>query len=242
MTQREQHRAALLALPVAQWDAYLATHSDLPGPRANLELLAAVGDVADPAYLRACAASDDEYRAACGAAGLGRLAAEGDPAAPGELRRCASDESWRVREGVAMGLQRLGDAEPAALVRLVADWADGPPLVQRAAVAGVCEPRLLRAPATATAALDLLDRVTASLASLAADRRRAPDARTLRQGLGYCWSVAVAAAPAEGFPRLERWSREPDPDVRWVVRENLRKARLDRADPERTRRLRDALG
>ena len=242
MTQREHHRAALLTLPVEQWDAYLAEHSNLPGPRANLELLAAVGDVAEPAYLRACASSEDEYRAACGAAGLGRLAADGDADALAELRRCATDERWRVREGVAMGLQRLGDADPAALLRLVHAWADGPPLVQRAAVAGLCEPRLLRTPGTVTAALDLLDRVTSSLAALAPDRRRAPDARTLRQGLGYCWSVAVAASPDDGFPRLERWAQEPDADVRWVVRENLRKARLDRADPGRTRRLRELLG
>lgn len=242
MTQRDHHRAALLALPVEEWDAYLAEHSNLPGPRADLELLAAVGDVGEPAYLRACAASDDEYRAACGAAGLGRLAAEGDPGASTELRRCAADERWRVREGVAMGLQRLGDADPAALLRLVAGWSDGSPLVQRAAVAGLCEPRLLRTPEMVTAALDLLDQVTSSLAALAPDRRRAPDARTLRQGLGYCWSVAVAASPDDGFPRLERWAQEPDVDVRWVVRENLRKARLERADPERTRRLREALG
>jgi hypothetical protein len=34
-----------------------------------------------------------------------------------------------------------------------------------------------------------------------------------------------------GKPRLECWARSPDPDVRWVVRENLKKARLVRQDP-----------
>jgi hypothetical protein len=63
----------------------------------------------------------------------------------------------------------------------------------------------------------------------------------LRQGLGYCWSVAVAALPDEGFPRMERLASLDDPDVRWVVRENLKKARLARADPERTARLADVL-
>ncbi|MCY1247415.1 hypothetical protein D9M72_607440 [compost metagenome] len=53
----------------------------------------------------------------------------------------------------------------------------------------------------------------------------------LRQGLGYCWSVAIAASPAEGFRRLERWAASDDKDVRWIVRENLKKARLARADP-----------
>jgi hypothetical protein len=50
---------------------------------------------------------------------------------------------------------------------------------------------------------------------------------------------AVAALPGEGFARLERWAASDDPDVRWLVRENLRKSRLAMADPERLARLRD---
>ena len=52
--------------------------------------------------------------------------------------------------------------------------------------------------------------------------------RTLRQALGYCWSVAVAADPEHGLPRFLALSASPDPDVAWVVRENRRKARLAR--------------
>jgi hypothetical protein len=74
--------------------------------------------------------------------------------------------------------------------------------------------------------LDLLDKVTASLA--AEENRRSEGVRALRKALGYCWSVAVAALPDEGTPRLERWLASDDPDVRWVMRENLRKARLRR--------------
>ncbi len=32
------------------------------------------------------------------------------------------------------------------------------------------------------------------------------------------------------MPRLERWLAHPDPDVRWVMKENLRKQRLSRMD------------
>jgi hypothetical protein len=60
---------------------------------------------------------------------------------------------------------------------------------------------------------------------LATDRREEPF-RVLRQALGYCWSVAVAALPDEGMRRLERWVGSEDPDVRWIVRENLKKRRL----------------
>jgi hypothetical protein len=50
--------------------------------------------------------------------------------------------------------------------------------------------------------------------------------RTLRQALGYCWSVAVAAAPAAGLPRFQALEEYDDRDVAWIVRENRRKARL----------------
>jgi hypothetical protein len=98
---------------------------------------------------------------------------------------------------------------------------------------------------TAPAPPARLGEVTASLAGRAANPPGQPaDAglRVLRQALGYCWSVAVAALPADGFARLERWAAGDDPDVRWLVRENLRKSRMRRADPERWARLRDLAG
>ena len=237
MGVRQEHVAALHALAVERWEDYLGERSGLPGPRANLELLAAAGDVAPAATLLRWSAADDEYLACVGTAGIGRLVLEGRPALVADLRRRAEDGRWRVREGVALALQRIGDGDPGLLRAVTSDWAAGPPLVQRAAVAGLCEPRLLRAPGTADHALAVLDRVTASLAALVADRRRDPDVRVLRQGLGYCWSVAVAAAPGPGFDALERWAASPDRDVRWVLRENLRKARLLRADADRTAAL-----
>jgi hypothetical protein len=241
VTAVADHRAVLRGLPPEEWDIYLAANSGLPGPRANLELLHAVADEADPARIRRYAASPDEYEGACGAVGLGRLLAAGDDHVLLELMPLACDERWRVREGVAMALQRLGDAHMPALLAVAADWAGGGPLLQRAALAGVCEPRFLAAPEVAEAVLDLVDRVTASLIALASGERRRGDVRVLRQALGYCWSVAVAALPVDGFARLERWADLDDPDARWIVRENLKKARLSRADAPRTQQLRARL-
>jgi 3-methyladenine DNA glycosylase AlkC len=241
-TVREQHLAALTGLPASEWDDYLDAHSGLSGPRANLELLAAVGDIAPADYLHACAADADEYRAAVGAAGLGRLVVEGDLNEVGTLRALAADERWRVREGVAMALQRIGDADPGLLRRITDEWADQSPLVLRAAIAGVCEPRLLRTADAAAHAVRLVDHATRVLAALSAARRRDTDVRVLRQGLGYCWSVAVAADPGPGFAALERWADTPDDDVRWVLRQNLRKARLARADAAATERLARLVG
>ncbi len=203
-------------------DAYLVQHSNLPGPRANLELAAVASDVATAEEAARWAASDDEYLALCGAMATARL---GDDAL---LRRLANDGRWRVREGVAMGLQRHRAGDPDALVRLLDPWARGSDLERRAAVATLAEPPLLREPILARAALDVLDRVTADL-SASADRRN-DGFRVLRKALGYAWSVVVAAGAPEARARFEGLLASHDPDVRWVVRENLKKARLERLD------------
>jgi hypothetical protein len=128
-----------------------------------------------------------------------------------------------------MALQRLGDADLRRTVELVTDWAGNEdPLVQRAAVAGICEPRLLRTPEAASVAVAACERCTTSLAARPVQERRDPGVRTLRQGLGYCWSVAVAADPGAGLPRFLALESSSDPDVGWIVRENRRKARLAR--------------
>jgi hypothetical protein len=54
----------------------------------------------------------------------------------------------------------------------------------------------------------------------------------LRKGLGYCWSVAVAALPVEGKALMEKWLVKQDKDVQWIMRENLKKNRLIRMDAE----------
>jgi hypothetical protein len=77
--------------------------------------------------------------------------------------------------------------------------------------------------------LALLERVTAELPTL--DRRSA-GFKTLRQALGYAWSVAIVALPEEGRPLFEHLLASDDPDIRWVARENLRKKRLKRIDAD----------
>ncbi|MBA3873794.1 MAG: hypothetical protein H0X30_32070, partial [Anaerolineae bacterium] len=51
-----------------------------------------------------------------------------------------------------------------------------------------------------------------------------------RKGLAYCWSVAVAALPEQGKPLMEKWLASSDKDIRWLMRENLKKDRLKRMD------------
>ncbi len=127
-----------------------------------------------------------------------------------------------------MALQRWGDVDMDALLQEMETWCTGTPLEQRAAAAALCEPRLLREECHAVRVLQILDRITASIQGR--QERKSDEFKALRKGLGYCWSVAVAALPEKGKPAMERWFSSDDPDVRWIMRENLKKDRLVRMD------------
>ncbi len=224
VTDMSQWREDLDGLDPTQWPEYVEARSGLPGPRANLSLVGVAAERADPAAVEALLADGREYPAMCAAAAAGRRSS--DPSVEATARALADDERWRVREGVAIGLQLLGDTDPGAWRSIASRWVDDPsPLVQRAAVAAICEPRLLRTSETAAAAVDVCARATRHLAALPAEAARRADARTLRQALGYGWSVAVAADPGVGLGAFLALDTEL-PDVAWIVRENRRKKRL----------------
>lgn len=238
MSRVDEYRETLRSMP-QPWEPFLLAESRLPGPRANLELVHAVAEEGDLEQLLALlehgpeavpTGAREEFLPVCGAVGLGRCIAEGRRELMPRLRAAASDPRWRVREGVAMALQRIGDADFAWLLERLGEWATGNRLEQRAAVAGLCEPRLLSDDGRVRSVLDVLDPVTASIR--AAGDRKSGEFRVLRKALGYCWSVAIAASPALGRGRFDEWIGDPDPDIRWVVRENLRKNRLARMDAD----------
>jgi hypothetical protein len=235
MDKIEQYRAHLQQM--CDWESFLLAESRLPGPRSNLELAQAAADEGDAAQFNAWLALDAtaapantpaEFLPVCGALGLGRLLAEGDRSVLPRLRAAANDSRWRLREAAAMALQRWGETDMAALLEEMENWAGGSRYEQRAAVAALCEPPLLRDPAAADRTLSILDGIMATIPG-AADRRE-DDFLALRKGLGYCWSVAVVAAPARGRALLEKWAAIDDPDARWIVRENLSKNRLIKLD------------
>jgi hypothetical protein len=238
MSKRTDYVARLAE--VRDKSSFLRQHCGLPGPRGNLELVQAAADVGGEADFREwiargspgesqAACPTDEFLVACGVVGLGRLVAEGGADLVPELQLHAADRRWRVREGVAMALQRVGDADPQRFFTIVSGWMDERPYVLRAVVAAVAEPRLLRTADAAAQAVSIVDRVMTRY--VASNDRRSEESRTLRQALGYCWSVVIVSDPERGKTRLEYWATSPDPDARWIVRENLKKARLARLDP-----------
>jgi hypothetical protein len=246
MTKADEYRMELRTL--VDWDSYLLKESGLPGPRGNIELAQVVADEGDrQLFQRYIAYTADvapvnspyEFLAFCGVVGLGRLLSEGDTGLLKTLRGHASDPRWRIREGVAMALQRLGDVDMDRLITAMREWSQGAPLEQRAAAAALCEPRFLDQAKNARAVLAILDQITAGIEQVL--NRRGEDFLVLRKGLGYCWSVAVAALPAEGKALMERWLVRPDKDVRWIMKENLKKARLVRMDARWVKKWRDKI-
>ena len=222
MGRVEQYRAELRRL--TEWEAYLKKNSGLPGARANLELVEAVGEEADAERLWRLSASSDEFLALCGTAGLGHIAVSDPVPVISWLRELAADPRWRVREGVAIALQHLGRYSMPRLLAEMEKWSTEGPYLQRAAAAGLCEPSLLKEPEHVARVLKILDRMTKSLAATSA--RKTEGFRVLRQTLAYSWSVAAAALPDAGRPLLDKWLRSPDKDVAWVIQENLTKGRI----------------
>ena len=221
----ETYRAELRRLE--DWEPYLKKHSGLPGPRANLELVAAVVEEADPDLLWRLSASPDEFLALCGTAGLGRIALLEPDTVMAWLHELASDPRWRVREGVAIALQRIGRESMPALLGQMRVWARDEPFVKRAVVAGLCEPALLKNNQEIVSVLEMLDQITEAVSQTGPADRRNEGFVALRKALGYGWSVAAAAAPMNAVPYLEKWLRSDDKDVAWIMKSNLGKARME---------------
>ncbi len=233
-------------------ETYLRAESRLPGPRSNLELLAqfaaAVAAVVcrpDPPVARLEALLDGwaalplevapvndpgEFLPAAATLAYGYVAAArpawwGDEVA--KLHRAARSPRWRTREMVASALQRMAAADWDRTLAVVDHWVtDLHPLVVRAAAAAVAEPALLTGAIRGGQAVAVQAAAVAWLMAVPATRRRDPDVRVLRQALGYSLSVATAAAPDAGFALLGRLARSADPDLQWILRENVKKTRL----------------
>ena len=236
-TKTEAYREQLKR--IENWDSYLLEESGLPGPRGNIELARVVAEEGNETlFLRyltfdakdAPTNTPHEFLAFCGTLGLGRLLSEKNTTHLGTLHRLASDPRWRIREAVAMALQRYGKADMEALLEEMMVWSHGNPLEQRAAVAALCEPNLLVDEAHIREVLGLLDTITGGIQNMV--NRKSEAFKALRKGLGYCWSVAVAALPEVGKPMMEKWFHNQDNDTIWIMKQNLRKKRLARVDAD----------
>ncbi len=228
-------------------------HSGLPGPRANLELAAALADAAAGAaeaarpLLVAWAALGPEEAptgtraeflpfAAVQALGAVAAAPAGREAALALVHRAAADPRWRLRAAAAMAMQQLGRRDPALMRETLSAWLEGgSALVWRLALGALADPPLLDDPATVALAWEVAE---LALAGLRRGVVGSPEeARVLGQALAFAPSVFAAADPDRGFAHLARWAAAPEREVKKLVIANLRKARLARRFPDRCQDL-----
>jgi hypothetical protein len=233
MSKSEDYKQALRALN--DWVPFLKKNSGLPGPRGNLELAYAVAEAGNQKQFEHFLTFDakentpEVFVLFCGVVGLGKLAAR-QPELFNRLRGYASDTRWRIREAVPTGLQLTGDQDMDLLIREMKTWSKGNWYEKRAAAATLAEPRLLKQAKHAKPVLQILDKITVSMKT--DDESKDESYKVLRQGMGYCWSVAVAALPEAGKPLIEKWLDNPDKDIHWIVKENLKKNRLVKMDAD----------
>lgn len=267
---------------------HLLSRSNLPGPRANLELLNRFSDSVERECVthheelwdlclsfvslpkdKAFTGSSMEFIPMCGTVGFGALGlCDGAPLDPffeksmEMLKAIAGDPRWRVRESVAMALQKIIESSKAHAVRTLSGWIEpGNWLQMRAVAAGIAEPPLLSDPELGRHALELHREIVRHIVSFLEETHAATLSEVMRsepfkklvQALEYSVSVVVAARPEEGFPFLHELAeivatRRNDPDrakaalvVRKIVKGNLKKARLVRAYPNKVDELMRAL-
>ncbi len=217
---------------------FLQSESNLPGPRANIELAKAFARIADEhvtvqlcEYDADIAPTNDpkEFLCFCGILALGKFIARGKPQYFTDLKRFASDPRWRAREAVAMALQSIGRKDPLLLLSEMMLWARGSLYQKRAVAAALCDPVLLADRTIVEQTFIHLNKITREIPLV--QNKREEDFKVLRKALGYCWSVAISAEPKIGIPTFEKLMEINDKDVKWILKENLKKNRFKKLDP-----------
>ena len=227
---------------------YLREQSRLPGTRANLELVnslsnlltAIVPEQPDQVWMllhylvedekTVASNTPDEFVVLCGVVAFGACATvrtEWHTEVFEMMNLFACSKSWRVREGVAMALQRLLPVNPQDTIDFLIELATkGNCFQQRTSIAAIAEPPLLQDQTMIDAALAIQRIVLERLHELSTTNRKSEDVRALRQSLGYTLSVVTAVAPEKGFALMRECAGWNDPDINWILGENLKKKRL----------------
>ncbi|MEJ2005240.1 MAG: hypothetical protein P8X57_09820, partial [Cyclobacteriaceae bacterium] len=185
----------------------------------------------------------EEFLSFCGVLGLGRIGKIdpiNEPVVVADIKNAAQDERWRIREAAAMAIQDLIDARPKATLVILRSWVhEENYLLNRAVVAGIAEPRFMKEREHARIALELHKTI---LKQVSLDpSMHDPHLKVLVKGLSYTLSVVITGTEKEGFAFLEALLATEHPLVRKIVRENLKKKRLVRLNPDKVALLQQKL-
>jgi hypothetical protein len=232
---------------------FLVSKSSLPSPRGNLELASAFTEIVETYSPRdfknlwelclelteisadkAPTNNPKEFLTFCGTYAVGGIASVSQiffEKGLALLRELADDTRWRIREAVAMGIQKLLAKQSQETLKTLENWiTDNKWLAMRAVAAGIAEPPILKDSEIARRALELHKKIFARIRS--SNERKSDAFKTMRKGLGYTLSVVVYAVPKEGFALIQQLVGLQDADILWIIQQNLKKNRLTKNFPE----------
>jgi hypothetical protein len=210
-------------------EKFLVQNSNLPGPRANLELAFAFSEVfTDLDVLlewlkitpdQADVNNPKSFLAFCSAVCLGKIYIKTKNQNLIEiLKKLASDERWRMREAVVFAFQYIGEDNFEDLTVIFSKWIKvSDNFEKRAVLASLAHPKFLNKK-NAQFCFEISEIILTEM-----DLENNFD--VLKKGLSYSLSVYVAANPDFGFPFLKRWIGK-NKLIDKIIKENLKKNRL----------------
>lgn len=217
-------------------ERFIIENSNLPGPRANLELALALSEIYDNIEVLTKWTEIDEDQADvndpksflpfCSAVALGRLYTKTkDKKIVRILKKLASDDRWRIREAVAFGFQRIGEDNFSEIKKIFSEWIEeSNNREKRAILVSLAHPKILDRN-TSLFCFEILEDVFETM-------ERDDDFEILKKGLEFTISVYTAACPEYGFSFLEKWMGK-DKVIDDIIRSNLKKKRLLKTHPEK---------
>jgi hypothetical protein len=228
---------------------FLILNSNLPGPRSNLELLYMFSnyfkgktnidtklldflfELSEVSVESCIVDSRLEYLPCCSIVALGEqylyVNLQYRSKILEALKRSMNDSRWRVREGAAMCLQQIAEADFSALKNIIETFYENSNFLEkRAFVAGLAHPPILKVKDNAIFSLNLCEDILNEILKLSVQDIKTDSFKTLSKGLEYSISVFVQYAPEEGFDLMKKFALSGNKQIYTILISNLGKSRL----------------
>lgn len=227
---------------------YLTTNSNLPGPRGNLtlafkfaesfekkdisdELVNLLVDWVHISPEDAPTNNPREFLSFCGILCLGAyycFAPENTQVLIMEQFKISmNDIRWRVKEGAAMGLQKIAERDFGPIKNYFSQlYGNSNFAEKRAFIATLAHPPILTNKEIAKFSLKISDDILKEILTVDKVSRKSDEFKVLSKGLQYAISVFVADLPDKGFELLKKYAKIEDPEIKKIIKSNLGKARL----------------
>lgn len=234
---------------------YLLTNSNLPGPRANLsladvfakqfghskvnpKLVDLLFTFASFSAIEAPTNDSREFLPLCAIQALGviytHLKTKYQDAILTLLKKLANDQRWRIREAVAMALQKISEVNFQIVENIFSAWLKEKMSAaeKRAVLVALAHPPTLKHNETHVKfCLQIADSFLQELVNCSAKKYEGNDFEILLKGLEFTLSVFVAYFPAEGFKLLAKYASSKNKYLNKIIYSNLQKARLKKYYP-----------